>query len=70
LNVLNEAHPSTLSGRAEDRAGHGEPAEPLNVLNLWNGPIPMMNGRTLDGLERAQRWNYWNRWNRMSPITI
>ncbi len=24
-------------GRAEDRAGHGEPAEPLNVLNDLNG---------------------------------
>jgi hypothetical protein len=35
-----------------------------NVLNVWNGPIPMMNGRTLGGLERTQRWNGWNR---MSP---
>ena len=44
-------------------------AQRLNVLNVWNGPIPMMNGRTLGGLERAQRWNCWNRWNRMFPIT-
>jgi hypothetical protein len=35
-NDLNVAHPSTLSGRAEDRAGHGEPAEPLNDWNDWN----------------------------------
>ena len=38
-----------------------------NVLNVWNGPIRMMNGRILGGLERAQRWNCWNRWSRMSP---
>jgi hypothetical protein len=25
-----------------------------NVLNVWNGPIPMMNGRTLRDLERAR----------------
>jgi hypothetical protein len=37
LNDLNGAHPSTLSGRAEDRAGHGEPAEPLNDWNDLNG---------------------------------
>jgi hypothetical protein len=46
-NVLNVAHPSTSSGRAEDRAGHGEPVEPLNdwnVLNVWNGPVPVVNG--------------------------
>jgi hypothetical protein len=28
-------------------------AKRLNVLNDLNGPIPMMNGRTLGGLERA-----------------
>jgi hypothetical protein len=44
-------------------------AKRWNIWNVWNGPILMMNGRTLGGLERAQRWNCWNRWNRMSPIT-
>jgi hypothetical protein len=29
-----------------------------------------LNGRTLGGLERAQRWNCWNLWNSMSPITF
>ncbi len=37
VNDLNVAHPSTLSGRTEDRAGHGEPAEPLNGFNDFNG---------------------------------
>jgi hypothetical protein len=33
---LIEAHPSIYSGRAEVRAGHGEPAEPLNDWNVLN----------------------------------
>jgi hypothetical protein len=31
------SEPVEESGRAEDRAGHGEPVEPLNRLNVWNG---------------------------------
>ena len=40
ISVMNGAHPSTNSGRAEDRAAHGEPVEPLNVWNVWNRRKP------------------------------
>jgi hypothetical protein len=40
IAVMNGAHPSTNSGRAEDRAAHGEPVEPLNVWNVWNRRKP------------------------------
>ena len=33
---LNGAHPSTSSGRAEDRAGHGELVEPVERAAVLN----------------------------------
>ena len=51
--MMNGAHPSTSSGRAEDRAGHGEPAEPLNGLNDLNGPQYSLAVERFERIERA-----------------